>query len=870
METYVGEIKVSSKNGYYVNFYPGYRLVGDEFVYLSQSDIRRLLPESQYLNINLVSTSPSFSLEDLFQDGDDILLDFSFDDLQPNLKADGFRYPTAWKLDVSRNFGSTVRRMEDLGLYYVLDREAIEGDWKTDRCLWIDSPNVNEGMEILIPIEESNVLIGPYKVRYDEDRDLFFVWPNPEKTNHLIHGYEYANGIPSHYVVLDQEDVTRSYAPIVGDNITPYAYDLISLEDLIDNFKETMKRRMSNKYRFDEQAASSMISVYTNSLLSGGTVSKEVAKARARKLEDVLSSTERFDATLDQIGKLVGSLLLNFQDQQVYASVIRALSEDEDFLDQIGTFREFAALETKYKSELNTLSRQKAALTEQVAELERLNPARRLEEYNNQIAHLEQVRQSSEQRLQEILRTTGLASNLADLERQSEYLEAENSRKLQQSNQLSMRLEGLQEQLDSILANSARKVLEMTFDNLISERFLEQTARSQQRQMKEEYAMAAKAIATLPVSTLDAAQTILQLKHSFRQRRPEYTDNEILNVLICLSQSFLTIFTGRPGSGKTSLNEITADVLSLCQPEALRLNHPDFPYCGRFVSISVERGWTSRRDLIGFYNSLTRTFDKASPELFDLLSILDMESRSPHQEKMLPALVLLDDANLSSMEYYWADFMAMDQDDPGLVRGTLNLGEGYRLAIPQALHFAATIQNDHTTEPISSRLLDRAFVISMPEHNITLDAGLIQAAAGSVLEEQLFTFDQLQEAFEPLETTLDLPESLEALFRQAQTLFTQAGVPVSIRSQLAMRRYILSGARWFEAESELRPGALVALDYAILQRMMPSLNGTSERFRQLLAEMLDFFKENNLSLCQAKLEEIMEKGDDSMQYYQFF
>ena len=69
METYVGEIKVSSKSGYYVNFYPGYRLVDHEFVYLSPADIRRLLPESTYLNINLISTSPSFSLEEQFQDG---------------------------------------------------------------------------------------------------------------------------------------------------------------------------------------------------------------------------------------------------------------------------------------------------------------------------------------------------------------------------------------------------------------------------------------------------------------------------------------------------------------------------------------------------------------------------------------------------------------------------------------------------------------------------------------------------------------------------------------------------------------------------------------------------------------------------------
>lgn len=869
METYVGEIKVSSKSGYYVNFYPGYRLINNKFVYLSPADIRRLLPESTYLNINLISTSPSFSLEEQFQDGDDILLDFSFDDLQPNLKADGSRYPTAWKLDVSRNFGTTVRRMEDLGFYYLIEADCVAGDWKTDRYLWIESPNVNEGMEVMIPIDQPNILIGPYRVHYDEDQDQFFVRPNPESNKNLIHGFEYLDGVSRHCTILEQEDVTRKYVSTTGCQVESYAYDTITVEELVENLRVLMKKRMVPRYRFDEATAANMIRVYTDSLISGGNVSKEIADRRACRLQKVFSATERFDVTLENVCRLIGDLLLGFREEPIYSAIVEALSEDEEFLKNIGSFKTFALLESKFQNDIDTLRQQKNTLSEQVEELERLNPKKQIEEYSAQIAHLESLRNTSEQRLQETLKTAGLVDAVASLEQNRVFLEAENARKLEQSRLLEAKLDGLQSQLETILASSANKVLEMTFDNLISERFLEQTSKTLQKQMKESYVLASKAVAALPISTLDASQTVLQLTHSFHKKRPRYSNNEILNILICLTQSFLTIFTGRPGSGKTSINEITADVLSLNQPARLQKDHPDFPFCGRFVSIHVERGWTSSRDLVGFYNSLTRTFEKASPQFFDLLSILDAESKIQNSTRILPALVLLDDANLSSMEYYWADFMAMDKGEEKPIRGTLNLAQDYQLQVPDALHFVAAIQTDHTTEPLSPRLLDRAFVISMPDHDAQLDT-ILSAAAASVLEDQLFTCHQLKAAFEPAPTGLDLPEPLETLFKQAEELFANAGILASIRSSLAMRRYILSGLRWFEREEDGREAGLIALDYAVLQRMLPLVNGTSERFRQLLKQILDFLKTNHLNLSAAKLEEIMEKGDDSMQYYQFF
>ena len=45
---------------------------------------------------------------------------------------------------------------------------------------------------------------------------------------------------------------------------------------------------------------------------------------------------------------------------------------------------------------------------------------------------------------------------------------------------------------------------------------------------------------------------------------------------------------------------------------------------------------------------------------------------------------------------------------------TIDLGEDYIFRIPDELRFLATINNDHTTESLSPRLIDRAWVVRLP------------------------------------------------------------------------------------------------------------------------------------------------------------
>lgn len=868
MASYVGEIQISDKNGFFVNFYPGYRYENGEFVFLSNEDIMDLLPGSQFLNINLVSTSPSFRLEDNFQDGDDVIIDFDPDSLSENLKGDGMRYPTAWKLDLSRLPSGALRHMDDLGYYCVLAQTDVLGDWNADPLVELDSPNINEGMMVMIPSDTPDSLLGPFRVRFDEEKEMFYVRVSSDPKASILSGCSYEGSIESHILELVQEDVTRHYIRTRGQGIHPYSVDRISDHDLLESFRSALGKKGLRSVHFDAPAVDSLLDLYANSLLTGVSVSKNVSDHRCARLREIFSSLSRFDAISDDVASIIGSLMEAHASNPSYTAFVSSLAKSPEFVGSLDCYSDFHSKRMEMEEEISRLSAHKDSLQTAVRELESINPKQQLDMHREELRRIEEMKQKATDELEEANRKTSLRLSMEEMENRVRYLDEEIHTRLQRIETLDAQMEGLQEKLDEILEKSSRKSLEISFDNMISERFLEHTARLEQAKRLEASRRALRAIRNIPKTHLSDEQLVAQLVHATMLRRPEYTRNEILNIYLCLFGGFLTIFKGAPGSGKTSICRIVSEVLSLDTPAKLEEHNPEFPYCSRYVPVSVERGWSSRRDLIGFYNSLTRTFDKADARLFDLLTLMDQEARHPEAGADLPGLVLLDDANLSSMEYYWADFMTMEEDAP--VRGTISLGENYMLEIPRSLHFAASIQSDHTTEPLSARLLDRAWVISLPERS------LVRAQSQFDQDDYLYSFliseDQLESVFAPAAGGLDLPEELEEILSAFWHLFEEAALPMSIRTETALRRYVLGAMRWFEADEndEQRNEGIIALDYAVAQRLIPRLSGSSERFRSILEKMKKTAQTAHLTLSASLLDEIMEKGDDSMQFYQFF
>ena len=351
---------------------------------------------------------------------------------------------------------------------------------------------------------------------------------------------------------------------------------------------------------------------------------------------------------------------------------------------------------------------------------------------------------------------------------------------------------------------------------------------------------------TLTGPTSDIRRKLIE---AFRSRRG-YTQDETVNLFISVAQNFLTVFSGEPGSGKTSVCGLIADSLGLRTPvtgeTALGWNKPSD--CTRYLTVPVERGWTSKRDFLGYFNPLTQSFSASDKRRYDAFRQLDIEAEAKGRAS-LPFMFLLDEANLSPMEYYWADFMRIcGGDDAG--DKEIVLGDNLICRIPEHLRFLATINIDDTTEPLSPRLLDRAWIVRLPEPNFSA-AVQTPVNYGPVLwKDFVSAFGGGDRAQEPGE------------FKAFFDVFRELGMNVSMRSRRAMARFVAVGATLFSGKR------VTAVDYAVAQKLLPMIRGSGPAFREKLTVLQALCR--NYPVSEAIVKQILLRGDQNLNFYQYF
>ncbi|MBI5433187.1 MAG: hypothetical protein HZA52_10190 [Planctomycetes bacterium] len=183
----------------------------------------------------------------------------------------------------------------------------------------------------------------------------------------------------------------------------------------------------------------------------------------------------------------------------------------------------------------------------------------------------------------------------------------------------------------------------------------------------------------------------------------------------------LLILRGNPGVGKSTL----------------ALNLIDDPTRERTLVVPVSSTWRGREDLLGYVNPIHNTFE---PTRFT--NFLHQAARAwEHGDKRV-FLVVFEEFNLSQPEYWLSDVMVRSQFPASARRDrTLELGgqgvrgwpvtEAAELFLSPAARFVATINNDHTTRPLSPRVLDRAAVVE-----VTIDPRHAVQQAGLTLDEE--------------------------------------------------------------------------------------------------------------------------------------
>ena len=114
-----------------------------------------------------------------------------------------------------------------------------------------------------------------------------------------------------------------------------------------------------------------------------------------------------------------------------------------------------------------------------------------------------------------------------------------------------------------------------------------------------------------------------------------YSDRDLRAYIAGMASSHLSILQGMSGTGKTSLPKIFAEAVM-----------------GEINVVVVESSWRDRNELLGYYNDFSKKFTAKE-------FTCDLYRAGCDRYKDTIYIIVLDEMNLSRVEYYFADFLSV-------------------------------------------------------------------------------------------------------------------------------------------------------------------------------------------------------------------
>ena len=137
----------------------------------------------------------------------------------------------------------------------------------------------------------------------------------------------------------------------------------------------------------------------------------------------------------------------------------------------------------------------------------------------------------------------------------------------------------------------------------------------------------------------DVVQHIREYAAS-RQKPLFYSDKDLRAFLAGMAASPMSILQGMSGTGKTSLPKIFCEAL-----------------LGEISVVPVESSWRDRNELLGYYNDFSKKFTAKE-------FTCDLYRAGCERYQDTICFIVLDEMNLSRVEYYFADFLSVLEDKP--------------------------------------------------------------------------------------------------------------------------------------------------------------------------------------------------------------
>lgn len=309
---------------------------------------------------------------------------------------------------------------------------------------------------------------------------------------------------------------------------------------------------------------------------------------------------------------------------------------------------------------------------------------------------------------------------------------------------------------------------------------------------------------------------------------------ELANFFLAMTVSPLVILSGISGTGKSLLP----------RKFAKRTN-------SLFHAIPVQPQWSDNSDLFGYVPTL------APDKYIKGALVAGLLEAKLNPDKLV--IALLDEMNLAPVEHYFSDFLSIAEtrvrDGAKIATDLLRIelpavppagtddpqADLRDIQLPSNLRVVGTANMDETTHSFSPKVLDRAFTIEFDDPDLTSFAS--GSAAGTETFDDLAKFviseGNAISVLEARAKSQDIFEHIAQLLSEVQDILSPAGIKFGYRTRDAILLYLHS---WRELDLADIMTGYAALDFCLLQKVLPKISGSGESLANALKNLADWLK----------------------------